>query len=121
MIGRPTTVTRRHCLLLLGAGLGTAVLGIWPAMADSLADAKAAGHVGERPDGYLGAAPGAPAAAASLVAEINARRKERYAAIAQRNKVPVAAVEALAGQRLVQEAPSGAWVMDAGGNWQRKP
>lgn len=86
---------------------------------DELGAAKAAGQVGERPDGLLGVVPGAPASAQALVDRVNAQRLERYRGIAQRNGTGVDAVQALAGKELIERTPAGQYVF-AGGRWVRK-
>ncbi|HEY0836317.1 MAG TPA: YdbL family protein [Azospirillum sp.] len=100
-------------VLMLGAAV--------PALAqDSLAVAKAAGQVGERPDGLAGAVPGAPPAVQALVREVNAQRLARYREIAQGNGVPVDAVQARAGERLIGQTPPGQYVMTGAGRWVKK-
>jgi len=91
------------------------------AWADGLDAAKAAGQVGERPDGYLGlVSPSAPAAVQQLVEEVNAKRKAKYAEIAKQNGTSAAAVAALAGPKLIERTEPGQYVMDAGGRWVKK-
>ena len=91
------------------------------ARAEDLADAKAAGWLGERPDGYLGVvSAGAPAAAVKLAGEINAKRKQKYAEIAQKNGTAVDAVAALMGAKQIERAPAGEYVMGADEHWQKK-
>jgi uncharacterized protein len=103
-------------IALLAAGLG-----VGPAQAGALEDAKAQGLVGERIDGYLGVVDsGAPGSVRSMVDEINAEREAKYAEIAQKQGAPVAAVAQIAGRKLIQRAPAGEYVMGADGQWQRK-
>jgi uncharacterized protein len=100
--------------LMLGLGIG-------PALAGPLEDAKAEGLVGERIDGYLGVVDsGAPGSVKSLVDQINAEREAKYAEIAKKQGAPVAAVAQIAGTKLIQRAPKGEYVMGANGQWQRK-
>ncbi|MGQ9366073.1 YdbL family protein [Azospirillum sp. A39] len=87
---------------------------------DALAAAKAAGQVGERPDGLVGALPGAPGNVQSLVQQVNAQRLARYRQIAQGNGTSVDKVQAIAGQELIQRTPPGQFVMTPGGSWARK-
>lgn len=87
---------------------------------DALATAKAAGQVGERPDGLVAARPGAPAAAAALAAEINAARLARYREIAAGNGATLESVQALAGKELVQRTPVGHYIVTGDGRWVRK-
>ena len=91
------------------------------AFADNLDQAKASGHVGEQADGYLGTPPGAPASANALAADINAKRKARYQAIAAKNGTSVSVVAKLAGQKLTSRAPAGQYVRNSAGTWEKKP
>jgi hypothetical protein len=91
------------------------------AHADELDAAKAAGHVGERADGYLGVvSPGAPASAKALVEGVNAKRRAKYAEIGKGNGTPVEAVAALMGEKLLERTPAGQYVMGADGKWKKK-
>ena len=111
-----TWIRRIGAIVLLGIGLGIA-----PAHAGALEDAKAAGLVGERIDGYLGVVgSGAPADVLSLVNQVNAERQAKYADIAQKQGAPVAAVAQIAGTKLIERAGPGEYVMGADGQWQRK-
>lgn len=95
-----------------------------PALAQGIGDlkaAKAAGFLGEKPDGLVGVcAPSAPAKAASLAASVNAERMARYQAIAAKNGTPLDQVQAVAGRELIARTPSGQCVMNASGSWTRK-
>jgi len=86
---------------------------------DALAAAKAAGQIGERPDGLVGAVTGAPASAAQLAEQVNAQRLARYREIAGSNGTSVDKVQALAGQQLIERTPAGQYVL-SGGRWVRK-
>jgi uncharacterized protein len=109
-------MVRIGAIVLLAVGLGIA-----PAQASPLEDAKAEGLVGERIDGYVGVVDsGAPGSIKSLVNQINAEREAAYAKIAQKQGAPVAAVAQIAGTKLIQRAPKGEYVMGADGRWQRK-
>ena len=63
---------------------------------------------------------GAPADVKRLVEQINAERQARYAEIAQKQGAPVQAVAQIAGEKLVQRAGGGEYVMGADGQWRRK-
>ena len=111
-----TGMLRVCALVLLGF-----VLAIAPAQAGALEDAKAAGLVGERSDGYLGVvAGGVPANVRSLVDQINAERQAKYAEIAAKQGAPVEAVAQIAGKKLIERAAPGEYVMGANGQWQQK-
>ena len=110
------SVVRLAAIVLVALGLWSA-----PAAAASLDQAKAAGQVGERIDGYVGVVDaGAPGDVKALVEKINAERKAKYAEIAQKQGAPVAAVAQIAGKKLIERAPKGEYVMGADGQWQRK-
>jgi uncharacterized protein YdbL (DUF1318 family) len=109
-------IGRFGAIVLLAAGLG-----IGPAQAGALEDAKAEGLVGERVDGYLGVVDsGAPGSVKSMVNEINAEREAKYAQIAKKQDAPTSAVAQIAGEKLVKRAPKGEYVMGASGKWQKK-
>ena len=112
-------------LTFLFALLALLALAIAPgaARADALDEAKAAGYLGERYDGYLGVVNDkVPAAAKALAADINAKRKVHYGKIAAKEGTQVSAVAAIAGAKLVKNAPSGQYVMPSeGAGWTRVP
>jgi uncharacterized protein YdbL (DUF1318 family) len=92
-----------------------------PALAADLGGAKAAGQVGERPDGYVGLVESnAPAEVKALVEDVNRRRRAKYSEVAQKNGIPVEAVAARAGAKLTERVPAGQYVMDASGRWVRR-
>lgn len=118
------STTRRH-LLTSALGLGFAALSwrLWlpAAAAQDLAAAKRAGQLGERIDGYLGVVKAStPDEIRAMAEEINARRREEYAAIAADRGVPIEAVQQLAGEKLIARASSGEWVLGADGKWRQK-
>lgn len=112
-------VSRR---MVLGAILGGVVAVALPRLsfAVDLATAKANGWVGERRDGYLGMVDGAPQGVKSLIDGINQERRDAYNGVAASNSVPLNQVEALAGQKLIDRAAPGTYIMDAAGRWIRK-
>ena len=101
---------RRTCHRIGFAALLTVALLAVPGsvLADQLGDAKKAGSVGERPDGYLGVVDkSAGPEVKALVEEINQKRREKYDAIAKKRGTSVKAVAALAGAKLVENASPG--------------
>ncbi len=89
--------------------------------ADALDDAKTAGLVGERPDGFLGVVdPGASKDVKALVEDINAKRTVHYQKIAEKEGTTVTAVAALAGKKLLERTPAGLYVMGPDGKWIKK-
>jgi uncharacterized protein YdbL (DUF1318 family) len=106
--------------LFLIFALALAALGPATAMAGPLEDAKAAGLVGERPDGYVGLVTGNPPAdVIDLVNQINAKRMAAYTDIATSNGTSVAAVGAVTAEKVYREAAPGTFLM-VDGRWVRK-
>lgn len=88
---------------------------------EALGPAKAAGYVGERPDGLLGiVVPNPPEEIPDAVETINAERLERYRAIAVKNNVPLEEVQAAAGAELINRTPTGQYIMTPAGRWAVK-
>lgn len=91
------------------------------AWAASLDEAKSAGLVGERPDGFVAAVqPSPPPDIAALVQQVNSGRRAAYADIAVKEGVPVEQVGALAAEKIRAQAAPGAYFMTPGGSWTRK-
>ena len=89
--------------------------------AAELEKAKASGHAGERYDGYLGLVdPKVPESVKRLVDDINARRREKYAQVAEQTGAKVEEVAAVAGKKLVERARPGEFVMPAKGRWVKR-
>ncbi len=121
MIGRRLTRRQAACIGLT-AWLSGWLSGpsAWAASAEGLAAAKQAGFLGERIDGYLGVVSvETPADIRAMADEINARRRAEYASIAERQGVSVEAVAQLAGQKLIERASPGEWVLGVDGDWQQ--
>ena len=84
----------------------------------ALSQAKAAGQVGEKPNGYLGViTPGGQAA--EIARLINEARRLEYQQVAKRNAVPLGDVEAMAGKKAIDKTPPGQFVQ-SGGQWVKK-
>lgn len=107
----------RRLLVLLALFMPVALA--IPAYADELATAKAAGQVGERPDGMLGVIKSTPAVEA-LVKSVNARRLEVFRGIAAKNGQSLAAVQAVSGEEFIARTPAGQYIMSASGSWIKK-
>jgi uncharacterized protein len=108
---------------LMAAGLAAAML--WCAAIDSWAapidDAKAAGQIGERPDGFVAALQPNPAPnIAALVRQINAKRLAAYEKIAAEENVSVEQVGALAAEKIKRQAADGEYFMSSDGTWAPK-
>ncbi len=92
------------------------------AHADSLDSARAAGLVGERPDGYVDfVKPNPPADVQKLVTDINAQRRKVYEQLAGEKGVPVEEVGALAAEKTIsQKLQPGWYYMNSAGQWVQK-
>ena len=112
---------RTRAALVLALSLCLAMMIAGGAHADALGDARAAGWVGERVDGYLGLVDrAAPGNVKALVADINAKRRAKYQGIADANGTGLRAVEVIVGRKLIERARPGHYVIDATGRWVRK-
>ena len=90
-----------------------------PAFALSLDEAKSKGLVGEKANGYLGVVVPGSQEAQSLTNEVNQKRRQAYQDIAARNRTQLETVEALAGEKAIQNTKPGHFVEGPGG-WTRK-
>jgi uncharacterized protein len=107
-------------VLFAGALAGAAAAQVPPAR-DIVAQAKAAGQVGEQADGYLGlVSDAAPATVKTAVAEINAGRTKAYQDIAAKSGVTVQAAGEATARQLFDKMAPGAWYKPLGGGWTRK-
>ncbi|PPD38904.1 MAG: DUF1318 domain-containing protein [Methylobacter sp.] len=105
--------------MLAGLFLGFALAGM-PVVAADLSQAKAAGYVGERMNGFLGLVdPNAPADVKALVQEINSLREAEYQRIAIKNGVAAEDVGKLTAQKVIGQTPSGQYVETPSG-WQKR-
>jgi hypothetical protein len=104
--------------LVVLAMLGSMATAAWSAPLD---DAKSAGFIGERPDGYVASVqPNPPPDVARLVQEVNAKRRAAYEDIAAKQGVPVEQVGALTAEKIRAQASPGAYFMTSGGGWTQK-
>lgn len=116
MLARRSAV--RAALLMAVAGLAGHAAA---AAANQLDDAKDAGLIGERPDGYVAAVDqDPPSDIAELVAAINDKRRRAYEKIAASENVPVEQVGALAAEKIRAQALAGHYFMTSDGQWIRK-
>jgi len=106
----------------LGWLVGSVILclaAVAPAFAMSVEEAKTKGLVGEKANGYLGVVNSSSQEAQSLTNEVNKKRRQAYEDIAARNRTQLDAVEALAGEKAIQNTKPGHFVEGPGG-WTRK-
>jgi len=91
------------------------------AFAATLDEAKAAGQIGEKQDGYIGLVQAnVPADVAALVADVNAQRRQRYEQIARDNGIDIREVAKLAFTRAFDNTLPGNYVENSPGQWVRK-
>ena len=99
------------CLILLGS----------QAFAQNLHEAKAAGLVGERNDGYLGYVVTPPSdQVKALVKDVNNKRKAKFTQTARNNNITTEQVAFRFYQLAVKETEPGHYYQDASGKWVRK-
>jgi uncharacterized protein len=106
----------------LGWVAGSVILcltAVAPAFAMSVEEAKTKGLVGEKANGYLGVVNPGSQEAQSVTNEVNKKRRQAYEDIATRNRTQLDAVEALAGEKAIQNTKPGHYVEGPGG-WTRK-
>jgi uncharacterized protein YdbL (DUF1318 family) len=94
----------------------------WSAFADSLDDARAAGLVGERPDGYVDyVTPNPTPDLRNLVDSINAQRRKVYEKLAGEKGVPAEEVGALAAEKTISQRLKPGWYyLNSSGQWVKK-
>jgi len=91
------------------------------AHADALGDARAAGLVGERPDGYLDSVtPNPTPEIRNLVDQVNAVRRSAYQRIGGEKGVPAEEVGALAAEQAIKKLNPGMFYMNSSGQWVQK-
>src|SRR5690606_22163305 len=75
----------------------------------ALPAAKAAGQLGEQPDGYLGVV--SPVGNAQEIArQINEARRQEYQRLARENNIQLRDVESVAGKKALEKTPSGQYM-----------
>ncbi|CDL81911.1 YdbL family protein [Xenorhabdus szentirmaii] len=85
----------------------------------TLSEAKQKELVGETFSGYLAPVKNTQDAQ-SVVKKINDERKKKYAEIAAQNNMTTDQVAKMAGEKLVNRAASGEYVLGINGNWIKK-
>ncbi len=111
---------RRIIPALIVAVILAAGSAVGPAMADELDDAKASGLVGETFRGYIAPVGDPTPEISALVERINAGRRAKFEEIAADNDISMDQVELLTGQRVLERAAPGTYIMDPSGAWTQK-
>jgi len=107
---------------LAAAGLALVPVSV-PASAQSnsaIADARRAGTVGERYDGYIGYLAAAPETVRRQVGATNIRRRSLYTGLASRRNASVQEVGIAAGCELLRRVAVGEIYMLNDGAWRRR-
>lgn len=105
------------------ASLFLGVLSAGPAFAaeaDSLVEARRAGLIGERFDGYLGIAAGAGPAVERQVRAVNIRRRSLYTDLAVRRRVTPSFAGIAAGCELLSRVAVGEAYLLSEGGWRKR-
>ncbi|MEM7768510.1 MAG: YdbL family protein [Pseudomonadota bacterium] len=112
-------------IVLIGAGTLVVGRGAAPAAAQvsPLDEAKQAGVVGERIDGYLGFVDNGSVDASlrRKVQEINAKRRAVYDELAGSTETTTEQVARVTAEKQIARAPKGQFYMNSEGRWVRKP
>jgi uncharacterized protein YdbL (DUF1318 family) len=97
---------------------GLAVAGAaWAQRDPAYAAARAAGQVGEQPDGYLGVVGGGSAELRALVSNINIQRKAAYTQKAQASGATVEQLAFTSGCNLIAQTNAGEKYRTPDGSW----
>jgi len=110
----------------LGGMVALAVMSalVAPAVAQqrdpAYASARAAGQIGEQPDGYLGIVGAANPTLQRLVDDINIKRRATYAERAKEKKQTLEAYAFTAGCTLIDRTEQGEKYQAPDGNWQTR-
>lgn len=91
----------------------------FPAWALDLHEARRNGQIGERLDGYVEALSQSPGVVA-LVSDVNAKRRQEYARIAQTKGQTADIVAGLAAQEIIGGLPPGSMYQAPGGGWKKR-
>ncbi|MBL4834061.1 MAG: YdbL family protein [Pseudomonas sp.] len=84
----------------------------------ALPEAKSAGLLGERPDGYVGVVT-PQGNAADIAKLINEARRAEYQRLAKENGIALRDVEAIAGKKALDRTPAGQYIQ-LNGVWMPK-
>lgn len=104
-------------LLALVMSMPVLALSLNEAMS-ALPSAKAAGQLGEQPNGYLGVVnPGGEAA--EIASQINQARRNEYQKLAKENGIQQSDVESMAGKKAIERTAPGQYIM-LNGVWMKK-
>lgn len=116
---------------VLGLAMTAPAAALFQQRPAAYAAARAAGQVGEKPDGYLGVVGNQPKEIEALVEEINIKRRANYTAKAQEKGVTIIqyaeaqGCELIArtapGEKYMTPGPNGTWETSTGSGQIRDP
>ncbi len=121
-------MTRKQIVMTAAAVVLAGISGAaWAQRDPAYAAARAAGQVGEQPDGYIGVVGAGSAELRALVGNINIQRKAAYTQKAQASGATVEQLAFTSGCNLIAQtqpgekykAPDGSWQTRGGGAPQR--
>ncbi|MCK5555370.1 MAG: YdbL family protein [Alphaproteobacteria bacterium] len=95
------------------------VLLVFPAFALDLHQARDAGILGEKNDGYVAVFKKTPEAAV-LAKKINQKRAQEYERISKKNSQPIDVVSKLAAEQIIEGINPGNLYQDADGIWKTR-
>ena len=114
-------MTNKAILMIAGAVALAAVSGAaWAQRDPAYAAARAAGEVGEQPDGYLGVVGGGNAQLRALVSNINIQRKAAYTQKAQASGATVEQLAFTSGCNLIAQTKPGEKYRAPDGSWETR-
>lgn len=105
--------------IVTAALIATLAAPAWAQRDPAYAAARAAGQVGEQPDGYLGVVSGG-ADVRALVSNINIQRKAAYTQKAQASGATVEQMAFTSGCNLIQQTAPGEKYRAPDGSWQTR-
>ncbi|MEH6388547.1 MULTISPECIES: YdbL family protein [Pseudomonas] len=111
------TIRMGGLLLALMMSMPVLAMSLNEAMS-ALPAAKAAGQLGEQPNGYLSVVnPGGEAA--EIASQINQARRNEYQKLAKENGIQQSDVESMAGKKAIERTAPGQYIM-LNGVWMKK-
>ncbi|HEY8189435.1 MAG TPA: YdbL family protein [Micavibrio sp.] len=106
----------RFLSVMIAAGL---LMASGSAFALDLHDARHAGMVGEKLDGYVAVLKGG-AEVEALAKDVNSKRKLEYARISNENKQPIDVVAKVAAEQIINKLEPGDQYQAADGSWKTR-
>lgn len=86
----------------------------------TLDEAKQQGLIGETFSGYVAVVDKNNKQANELAVNINQARKQKYDELAKTNRMTTSNIAKIAGQKLVERAAKGEYVLGINGQWTKK-